>query len=148
MFLNSVFSLKDLGPLKYFLGLEVARNDKGIVVSQRKYVLDILEDSGVLGATPVLFPMDPNIKLSRSDGELISDPSNYRHLFGRLVYLTITRLDLSFSIQMLSQFMDSPHKPHMDATSQVLRYLKSSPGQGLLFPCDFDLWLKAFCDSD
>lgn len=101
-----------------------------------------------MGATPVLFPMDPNIKLSRSDGELTSDPSNYRHLVGRLVYLTITRPDLSFSVQMLSQFMDSPHKPHMDATSRVLRYLKSSPGQGLLFPCDSDLWLKAFCDLD
>jgi len=148
VFLHSVFSLKDLGPLKYFLGLEVARSDKGIVVSQRKYALDILEDSGVLGAKPVFFPMDPNIKLSRSDGELLSDPSSYRRLVGRLVYLTITRPDLSFFVQMLSQFMDSPRKPHMDGASRVLRYLKSSPGQGIFFPSASDLKLKAFCDSD
>jgi hypothetical protein len=148
VYLNSVFNLKDLGPLKYFIGLEVARSGKGIVVSQRKYALDILEDSGVLGAKPVLFPMDPNIKLSRSDGELLSDPSSYRRLVGRLVYLTITRLDLSFSVQMLSQFMDSPCKPHMDAASRVLRYLKSSPEQGIFFPYVSDLKLKAFCDSN
>jgi hypothetical protein len=128
--------------------LEVAHSDKGIVVSQHKYALDILEDSGVLGAKPVLFPMDPNIKLSRSDGELLYDLSSYRRLVGRLVYLTITRPDLSFSVQMLSQFMDSPREPHMDAASRVLRYLKSSPGHGAFFPSDSNLKLKVFCDLD
>jgi hypothetical protein len=127
-FLNSVFSLKDLGPLKFFLGIKVACSAKGISISQHKYALEILEDSGVLGAKLVIFPMDSNLKLSRSDGELIDDPSSYRRLIGRLVYLTITRPDLSYSVQLLSQFMDSPRKPHMDATFRVLRYLKSSPG--------------------
>jgi hypothetical protein len=147
-FLNGVFSLKDLGPLKFFLGIEVARSAKWISISQRKYALEILEDSGVLGAKPVLFPMDSNLKLSRGDGELIDDPSSYQRLIGRLVYLTITRPDLSYSVQLLSQFMDSPRKPHMDAAFRVLRYLKSSLGQGLFFPSDSPLKLKAFCDSD
>jgi len=148
IFLNSVFSLKDLGPLKYFLGLEVAHSAKGIVISQRKYALEVLEDYGVLGAKPVFFPMDPNLKLSRTNGELLSNPSSYRRLVGRLVYLTITRPDLPFSVQILSQFMDSPRKPHMDAAFRVLRYLKSSPGQGIFFASDSDLKLRAFCDSD
>jgi hypothetical protein len=113
--------------------LEVAHSDKGIVVSQHKYALDILEDSGVLGAKPVLFPMDPNIKLSRSDGELLYDLSSYRRLVGRLVYLTITRPDLSFSVQMLSQFMDSPREPHMDAASRL--------STGHLLKLSIDLWL-------
>jgi hypothetical protein len=92
--------------------------------------------------------MDCNLKLSRGDGELLDDPFSYRRLVGRLVYLTITLQDLSFLVQLLSQFMDSPRKPHMDAAFRVLRYLKSSPGQGLLFPFDSSLKLKAFCDSD
>jgi hypothetical protein len=147
-FLNSVFSLKDLGPLKYFIGIEITRNVKGISISQQKYALEIIEDFGVLGAKPVLFPMDSNLKLSQGDGELLDDPSSYCRLVGRLVYLTITRPDLSFSVQLLSQFMDSPRKPHMDTTFRVLRYLKSSLGQGLLFPSNSSLKLKAFCDSD
>jgi hypothetical protein len=92
--------------------------------------------------------MEPNIKLSREKGDLLSDPTVYRRLIGRLVYLTITRPDISFSVQLLSQFMDSPRKPHMDAAYKVLRYIKSSPGQGIFFPASSSLHLKAFCDSD
>jgi hypothetical protein len=81
-FLNGVFSLKDLGPLKYFLGIKVAHSNKGISISQCKYALEILEDSGVLGVKPVLFPMDSNFKLSQGDGELLDDPSSGRRLIG------------------------------------------------------------------
>jgi hypothetical protein len=87
---------KTLGPLKYFLSIAVAPSDKGISIYQRKYALEILEDSGVLGAKPVLFSMDSSIKLSW--GDVLDDPSSYRRFVGRLVYLTITRLDLSFSV--------------------------------------------------
>jgi len=104
-FLHSVFNLKDLGPLKFFLGIKVACSAKRISIFQRRYALEILKDSGVLG--------DLNLKLSQGDGELIDDLSSYRRLVGRLVYLTITRPDLSYLVQLLSQFMDSPRKPHI-----------------------------------
>ena len=107
-FLADRFKLKDLGTLKYFLGLEMARSPFGIFLSQRKYALDILADSGTLGSRPTSFPMKQHLKLTPEDGVLLSDPSPYRRLVGRLIYLTITRPDISFSINILSQFMQAP----------------------------------------
>jgi hypothetical protein len=88
--LYDIFRLKDLGTLKYFLGLEIARYTKGISVSQRKYSLEILQDSSLLASKPVSFPMEQNLKLSRVVGSLLSNPTSYSRLIGRLLYLTIT----------------------------------------------------------
>lgn len=128
--------------------MEVSRSKKkGIFISLRKYALKILKDGGHLGAKPVDFPKEQNAKLSY-EGELLKDPSSYRRLVGRLIYLTITHPDITYSVHILSRFMHAPRKPHMEAAMHVLRYLKSNPGQGLLFPSHNDLSLRAFCDSD
>jgi hypothetical protein len=147
-FLNNQFKLKDLGALKFFFGLEIARSSKGISLCQRKYTLEILEDSGLLAAKPSKFPTETNLKLPRHSGDLLADPAIYRRLVGRLLYLTITRPGISYSVQILSQFIDTPRQPHMDAATRILRYLKSSPGQGLFYPSTLVSHLKAFCDSD
>lgn len=147
-FLNNQFRLKDLSPLKFFLGIEIARSAKGISICQRKYALEILNYCGLLAAKPTKFPMDSNLKLSQSDGELLDDPAVYRRLVGRLLYLTITRLDLSYAVQSLSQFMAHPRQPQLHAAYSVLRYLKISPGQGPFFPSSSQFHLKAFCDLD
>jgi hypothetical protein len=90
--------------------------------------LDILSDTGHLASKPSAFPMDSNAKFSASDGELLDDPKSYSRLIGRLLYLTITRLDLTFVVHNLSQFMQAPRKPHLDAIFHILRYIKATPG--------------------
>ncbi|GJR46947.1 uncharacterized mitochondrial protein-like protein [Tanacetum coccineum] len=133
-FLNEKFSIKDLGPLKYFLGIEAARTKDGIVLSQQKYTLDFLEDSGMLGCRQCTFPMEPNIKLDKGEDDVRIDASKYRRLVGRLLYLQATRPYLAYSVNVLSQFVSDPHQMHMDAAMRVLRYLKATPGQGIFFP--------------
>jgi hypothetical protein len=117
-------------------------------VSQRKYTLDILRDTGMIGAKPCCFPMEQNHQLTSDSGTLLPDPSEYRRLIGRLIYLTITRPDITYPVQILSQFMQQPREPHMAATHRVLRYLKGSPGYGILMSRSAILQVQAYCDSD
>ena len=111
--LHSQFKLKDLGSLKYFLGLEIAWSTTGIVFTQRHYTLQLLEDTGFLACKPTSVPMDPKLRLTASDGDLLPDISSYRRLIGRLLYLTLSRPDISFAVHKLNQFVAQPRMPHL-----------------------------------
>ena len=131
--LATEFEIKDLGTLKYFLGMEVARSQEGIVISQRKYILDLLNETGFLGCKPVDTPMDSTKKMNRSKESILVDKGRYQRLVGKLIYLSHTRPDIAYSVSVVSQYMNNPTEDHLDAVNRILRYLKMTPGLGLIF---------------
>ncbi|CAM8914120.1 unnamed protein product [Rhodiola kirilowii] len=147
-FIHSEFRIKDLGLLKYFLGIEVARSNAGIFINQRKYAMDLLTEVGLLGCKPSTTPMDIKQKLALSIVEKLQDPTAYRKLVGKLVYLNVTRPDIAFYVHILSQFLANPTVEHYQAATRVLRFIKTAPAQGLFFPANASLTLEGFYDVD
>jgi Reverse transcriptase (RNA-dependent DNA polymerase) len=129
--LRENFDIKVLELLKYFLGIEIAQSPKRIFISQRKYTLDLLREIGKLGCKPTSTPIDSKIKLNTEDDEQLEDISQFQRLVGKLIYLTVTRPDISFSISQISKFMHAPRTPHLEAINRILRYLKGTPGKGV-----------------
>uniref|UniRef100_A0A3Q7FL19 Reverse transcriptase Ty1/copia-type domain-containing protein n=1 Tax=Solanum lycopersicum TaxID=4081 RepID=A0A3Q7FL19_SOLLC len=156
--LQQAFKMKDLGELKYFLGIEFTRSAAGILMHQRKYSLELIAEVGLTAAKPAGPPIDISVKLTSKlydehvkqaepDDPLI-DQTTYQKIIGKLLYLNMTKPDISFSTQTLSQFLQQPKRSHLDAALRVIRYLKKQPGQGLLLASDSDGQVTAFCDVD
>ncbi|KAK2975037.1 hypothetical protein RJ640_002466 [Escallonia rubra] len=131
--LSREFKMKDLGPLKYFLGIEVSRSNKGIFLSQRKYALDLLRETGMLACQPVDTSVEEGLKLRIESNQVLVYKGRYQRLIGRLMYLAHTRPDLAYALSIVSQYMHNPGEQHMNAVLRILRYLKFAPGQGILF---------------
>jgi hypothetical protein len=142
------FQTKDLGALKYFLGIEVAQSKNGVAITQRKYALDILEETGLLHCRPSDTPMDPNVKLVPGQGEPLKDPGRYRRLVGKLNYLIVTRPDITFAVSVVSQFRNAPCVDHWNAVIRILKYIKSAPGKGLLYENKGNTQVVGYSDAD
>ncbi|XP_019231185.1 PREDICTED: uncharacterized protein LOC109212027 [Nicotiana attenuata] len=152
--------MKDLGELKYFLGIEFARSKQGILMHQRNYALELISELRLSAAKPCATPLDTNDILTikeyddhcKNDSQLADEPladiNSYQRLIGKLLYLTMTRFDISFSVQTLSQFLQQPKKSHMEAAMRVVKYVKSQPGRGILLSSSTNNNITAYCDAD
>ncbi|CAL1409757.1 unnamed protein product [Linum trigynum] len=146
--LQKAFSIKDLGELHYFLGLEVSRTSQGILLNQKKYIGDLLSDHHFEDCKPVSTPMELNLRLSRTSGDLLPDGAGYRSLVGSLIYLAATRPDISYAVQIVSQYMAAPQVDHLAAAHRILRYLQGTRDVGMFFPSTGNPILRAYSDSD
>lgn len=105
--------MKDLGTVKYLLGLEIERTAGGFFVSPQKYARDLLKEHNLQNYTPLKLPMDLHLKFTPEKGDPLPSPYPYQRLLGKLIYLIVTRLDISFSVHILTQFMHQPSTVHM-----------------------------------
>ncbi|KAM1117266.1 hypothetical protein ACFX19_007783 [Malus domestica] len=126
-YLNNKFAIKDLGTLKYFLGIEMAHSHKGFFLNQRKYLMDLLHEAKMTDCKPACTPLDRNLKL-KTHGDPVPNLSYYQRMVGKLIYLTITRPDISYAVSIVSQFMHYPSMDHLKIVHRVLHYLKGSIG--------------------
>ncbi|BFG40530.1 hypothetical protein CerSpe_268040 [Prunus speciosa] len=145
--LGTLFSMKDLGKLHYFLGIEVTYDGDCMYLTQSKYALDLLQRTKFVDAKPISTPVSSGQKLSAFVGEPHSDPETYRSIVGALQYLTITRPDLSYAVNQVCQFMHAPRSTHWLAVKRILRYVKFSYDHGLAYKPG-GLHLSAFSDAD
>ena len=140
--------MKDLGYLSYFLGLEITHFTDGLYISQAKYASELLSRAGLIDSKTVGTLIELNAHLTPLGGKPLSNPSLYRHLVGSLVYLTITRPDISYVIHQVSQYLSTPRSTHYAAVLRILQYLKGTLFHGLFYSAQSPLVFHAFSDAD
>lgn len=142
------FHLKYLGSLHYFLGIECHKTPSGLVLSKKKYILDLLKKANMTNCISVSTPMLPSTKLVALDSTSVEDLTLYRSIVNSLQYLLFTRPDLSFSINRVCQYMHSPCISNWQVVKHILRYLKHSLDYGLTITVSLKPLLTAFTDAD
>nr|XP_028948046.1 uncharacterized protein LOC114820888 [Malus domestica] len=145
--LHQTFIIKDLGRLRYFLGIKMATSSKGLFLHQRKYVLDLLHEAKMLDCKTTITPVDCKLNLN-IDGEAMHDVTYYQRLVGKLIYLTITRPDITYAVSLASQFMHSPTVDHLNIVKRILRYLNGSIGQGITMHNNQSTVISGYTDAD
>ena len=141
------FEMSDLGKLTYYLGIEVDQHNEGITLKQERYAKKILEECGMRDCNTVQVPMDPSLKMSKALDEQSVNEKEYRRSIGCLRYLLHTRPDLSFSVGVMSRYMQDPKTSHAAAIKQILRYLQGTLGFGLVFKRGTNTKLIGYSDA-
>jgi histone deacetylase 1/2 len=148
--LRQEFALKDLGELHYFLGIEVNKDAGGLKLTQDKYASDLLKKVNMTSCKPVSTPLSTSEKLSVYEGTRLgpNDATRYRSIVGALQYLTLTRLDIAFSVNKVCQFLHAPTDIHWAAVKRILRYLKGNTRIGLKIQKSNSMMISGFSDAD
>ncbi|XP_012700229.1 uncharacterized protein LOC105914105 [Setaria italica] len=148
--LKEEFALKDLGPLHYFLGIEVTKVRDGILLTQDKYARDLLKKVGMSECRPVTTPLSTSEKLSLYKGTPlgVNDATQYRSIVGALQYLTLTRPDIAFAVNKVCQFLHAPTTCHWEAVKRILRYIRQCTSLGIKIHKSSSTLVSAFLDAD
>ena len=150
MKLREEFKMRELGGLKYCLGIEFCQdqNDKSIKMTQTKYINDMAKRYRLEDAYPAITPLEPKVKHSVSEDSPSIDPKLYQSLIGSLMFAAVaTRPDIMYVVSTLSAFNRSPRKSHFNSAKRVLKYLKGTDSHGLNFTATNEM-LTGFTDSD
>jgi hypothetical protein len=142
------FDMTDLGKMKHFLGVEVTQNDEGIFMCQHRYAKEILERFGMTNSNAVCSPIVTGTKLSKHDKGNEVDPTQFKQIVGSLMYLTATRPDLMFAVNMIARYMEHPVEPHLMAAKRIFRYIKGTLELGIWYRKGEVAELIAYSDSD
>lgn len=142
------FAVKNLGVLRFFLGVQVRRDASGFALSQEQYTEDILERAGMANCKPASTPVDVKPKLSADEGEPVTDGAFYRSITGALQYLTLTRPDIAYAVNQACLHMHSPRAAHWNLVKRILRYLRGTITEGLFISASPSTELTTFSDAD
>ena len=118
------------------------------MISQRHYVLNSLYKFGMIECKPVSTPLNRNLKMDVDSGTTVCDSTKYRQLIDSLIYLTITQPDLSYSVSLLSQFMQNPRNLHLDCAKRILWYVSTRMDYGIMYKSNTTIRLEGYTDAD
>jgi hypothetical protein len=142
------FDMTDLGKMRYFLGIEVTQNDHGIFICQGKYAKEILERFNMDKSNSVCSPIVTGTKLSKNDKSDEVDSTQFKQMVGSLMYLTATRPDLMFAVNLIARFMEHPIETHLMAAKRIMRYIRGTIDLGIWYKKGKQAELVAYSDSD
>ncbi|KAI3739706.1 hypothetical protein L2E82_30117 [Cichorium intybus] len=145
--MKMVFDMSDLGTLSYYLGIEVQQAKGDILISQVGYAKKVLQAAGTGDCNPIKYPMEQRLGITKDEEGIPVDATNYRRIIGSLRYLTHRRPDISYSVGVVSRFMESPKESHLKAVKHILRYIKGTVDYGLVYKKGGDRKLVGFSDS-
>ncbi|GKB29508.1 putative RNA-directed DNA polymerase, partial [Tanacetum coccineum] len=129
---GSAFALKDLVSLNYFLGIEIVPHVSGILLSQKKYILKLLQSGGLSNCNLVSYPIVTPSSLSLDDSATFSNPVKYRQVVGSLQYVNLSRPDIAFAVNKVCQYMHASTENHWFTVKRILRYLHGTVEHGML----------------
>ncbi|XP_014523651.1 uncharacterized protein LOC106779947 [Vigna radiata var. radiata] len=145
------FEMSDLGKLSYFLGIEFVETEKGIVMHQSRYAKEMLKKAEMHDCNAANTPAEVGLRLEIDPEEEAVDVTYYRSMVGSLRYLCNTRPDVSYSVGLVSRYMQNPRISHLNAVKRILRYIQGTHGYGILFPRrkgGMEVRIKAYSDAD
>ncbi|GKC99066.1 uncharacterized mitochondrial protein-like protein, partial [Tanacetum coccineum] len=145
--MTSQFEMSDLGELTYYLGIEVSKGKDCVEIKQERYARKILKETGMEDCNATSYPMEKDLKLSKAEDEPEVEATQYQKMVGCLLYLLHTRPDLTYSVGVVSRYMQSPRESHARAIKQILRYLKGTTSFGIKYNRSNDMKLVGYSDS-